>query len=158
MLQLVAAGEWQNPVHIRPLTSEQQAERSRNAQLRKIAEGTWINPGLSPEAREINSRPHKHSGALASAIEKLSQEGVGMAQLTPEEQEAHRAYRRQLRAARKDEVNAKRREWARKRKEAMTPEQRERERIRLREKWRRDDLKRAARRAERRRAARKKQL
>lgn len=135
----VLLGEWQNPMHLRPPTPEEQSARSRKGRLREVADGTWRNPGLTDEAREINSRPHKHSGALASAIEKLKK--MGMANLTPEEQEAYRAHARDLRAARKDESNAKRNAWYRKRQASMTPEQREAQR----EKWREGNRRKAER-------------
>lgn len=97
MLAHIAAGEWKNPVELRPPTSEEQAHRARLGRLREVESGTWRNPAKSDEARQKLSRPRKHSGALADAIEKLRQ-GVSVADLTPEEQEAHRAYRRALAA------------------------------------------------------------
>lgn len=92
----VAVGDWVNPATINPPQKENVAAGVRRARLREVAEGRWRNPGLTPEAREINSQPHKHSGALASAIEKLKS-GLHIADLTEEEKEAHRAYRRSLR-------------------------------------------------------------
>jgi hypothetical protein len=60
-----------------------------------VEAGSWRNPALADQAREKLSRPRRHSGVLHSAIEKLKQ-GAKVADLTPEEQEAHRAYRRGL--------------------------------------------------------------
>lgn len=73
-----------------------------------MQEGRWRNPGLTPAAREINSRTHKHSGALAEANERFKA-GARTADLTPEQQEAHHAYHRQLEAALREESNASRR-------------------------------------------------
>lgn len=98
MVERVREGTWRNPAKLRPPTGAEQAERARKGRKREIAEGRWRNPGLTPEAREINSRPHKYSGALASAIEKLGA-GMRVSDLTPEEQEAHRAYRREQQRA-----------------------------------------------------------
>jgi len=95
MLQRMERGEWRNPMQLRPPTPEEQAERARKGRLAEVEAGTWRNPALSDEAREKLSRPRKHFGVLASALEKLHQ-GVPVAQLTPEEQDAHRAYRREL--------------------------------------------------------------
>lgn len=67
-------------------------------------------------ARAKLSRPRKHSGALAEAIERLPQPGVGMADLTPEQADAYRAHsraqQRERRAAWTDEERAEmRRRW-----------------------------------------------
>ena len=135
----VLLGEWVNPATIRPPTPEEQSARARKGRLREVADGSWRNPGLTPEAREINSRPEKHTGVLASAIERIKK--VGMAGLTPGEQEAYRAHARELRAARRDQSNAWYRERYRKRQESMTPEQREAQR----EKWREGNRRKAER-------------
>ena len=71
LVERMAHGEWQNPAALHPPTRAEQAERARKGRLREVQEGRWRNPGLTPEAREINSRPHIHSGALANAIEKI---------------------------------------------------------------------------------------
>lgn len=135
----VLLGEWVNPATIRPPTPEEQSARSRKGRLREVEEGTWRNPGLTPEAREINSLPHKHTGALASAIEKLKK--MKMADLTPEEQEAYRAHARELRAVRREEANAWYRERYKRQQASMTPEQKEAQR----EKWREGNRKKARR-------------
>lgn len=95
--QRIARGEWQNPAVLHPPSAAAIGAASRITRRREVAEGRWRNPGLTPEARAINSRPHKHTGALASAIERLRHGHV--ADLTPEEAEAHRAYRRTQGAA-----------------------------------------------------------
>lgn len=118
-IERVASGQWQNPARIRPPTSIEQAERARKGRLREVAEGRWRNPGLNPQAQEINSRPHKHSGALASAIEKLKA-GARVADLSQDEQEAHRAYRRSL---------------EREHRARMTEGERERRRAQYRKSW-----------------------
>lgn len=97
MLAQVADGSWVNPQPTPPTPAEQ-ARRARLGRMREVAAGTWRNPGLTPEARAINSQPEKHTGALAAAIEKLKR-GASVRDLTPEEQDAHRAYRRALAAA-----------------------------------------------------------
>jgi hypothetical protein len=102
--------------------------------LREIAEGRWRNPALSLEAREKLSRPRKHGDnpVLHRAIERLRQ-GAKVADLTPEEREAHRIHRATLREARRDEYNAWRRDYYRR---CMAdPESR----ARLREKWQRQN-------------------
>ena len=98
--QRVARGVWQNPHHLRPPTSEEQAARARTGRLREVAAGRWRNPALAEEARRKLSRPRKHAGALHRAIERL-RAGASVSQLTLEEQEAYRSYRRQLYAQKK---------------------------------------------------------
>ncbi len=94
--QRVAAGTWQNPRDgMTPeQISAQQSEASRKARLREVEEGRWRNPALSDAAREKLSRPRKHAGLLHRVIEKLR--GGSVRGLTPEEAEAHRAWRREL--------------------------------------------------------------
>ena len=133
----VAAGAWQNPAHLRPPTSAEQSDRSRQGRLREVAEGRWRNPGLTPEARAINSLPHKHSGPLAAAIEKLKV-CRRLADLTDDEHAAYLAYSRALRAARRDEVNAGYRRRYAERRAAMTEAEREAQRA----KWRADNQRR----------------
>lgn len=111
----IAKGLWVNPHTIRPPTSEEQASRARKGYQRRVTEGRWHNPGQTPEARAINSLPHKHSGALAEAMEKLKH--GKMADLTPEQADAYRAYAREktkaLHDSWSDEERAKRREkWS----------------------------------------------
>jgi hypothetical protein len=90
----LAEGTWINPVSITPPTPEEQGRRARIGRLKEVSAGTWRNPGLSPEAREINALPHKHSGALASAIHKLRH--GKMSDLTEDEHTAWLEYRREL--------------------------------------------------------------
>jgi hypothetical protein len=125
----VRRGEWENPS---PLMQDDatQAEvehyiaamsagvsRARKAE---VEAGTWRNPALSPEAREKLSRPRVHGDnpVLHSALRKLGQ-GDSVGDLSTEEREAHRAYRRDLYAARIEEFRAWRRDWYRRRKEQL---------------------------------------
>lgn len=101
----VNRGEWQNPAHLNPPSGQEQARRARLGRKREVAAGTWRNPALSDEARRKLSRSRKHSGVLHQAIERLKQ-GVKVKDLTPEEQEAHRQYRRELAGLRRVEINA----------------------------------------------------
>ena len=117
----VAAGVWQNPHKLNPPTGEEQARRARLGRLREVAAGTWRNPALADVARVKLSRPRKHTGDLHRAIEKLKR-GLSTADLSPEEQEAHRAYRRRLWAARVA---------------TMTQEERDRRRAQYRAVWHR---------------------
>ena len=91
----VQSGEWQNPHLLHPPTLAEQAARARLGRQREVQAGRWRNPGLTDEARAINSLPEKHNGPLAAAIERLKA-GARVADLTPEQQEAYRAYRRGL--------------------------------------------------------------
>ncbi len=139
-LQRVQAGEWVNP---RSLMSTEEISRvqtraSRTARRREVAEGHWRNPALDPQAKRKLSRPRKHRGALARAIEKLGQ-AKSVSELTPAEQRAHRAWAKRRRAARRDEVNALRREWDRRRWENMTEAERQVQRA----KWREQNKRRA---------------
>jgi hypothetical protein len=93
----VAEGRWLNPAKLNPPTGEEQARSASLGRRREVAEGRWRNPALSEGARVKLSRPRKHEGDLHRAIEKLKQ-GRSVADLTPEEAEAHRAYRRRQRA------------------------------------------------------------
>jgi hypothetical protein len=47
----VARGEWVNPAHLRPRTSQEQAPRARLGRKREVAAGIWRNPALGAEAR-----------------------------------------------------------------------------------------------------------
>lgn len=131
--QRVARGEWYNPRS--QMTSDEisrvQSKASRTARLREVRENRWRNPALDDAARAKLSRPRKHSGALARAIDRLNRR-MPVSQLTPAEQRAYRAYRHDLKTRRRDEVNQKRQEWWRRRWAAMTPKQRDRQRA----KWR----------------------
>ena len=100
----IQRGEWRNPAE--SFTDEELYEyarrggRVRARQHREaLAEGTWQNPANAPGAREKLSRPRRHADdpVLHSAIEKLGA-GLRIADLTLEEAEAHRRYRRELRA------------------------------------------------------------
>ena len=132
----VKAGVWKNPAKLHPPTGEEQAARARLGRRREVQAGTWRNPGLTPQARTINSLPHKHAGALAAAIEKLGA-GLGMAGLSDDEAAAYRAWRRSLRTARRDEANAYHRRRWRALQDAMTEEEREAQRERWRAAWKR---------------------
>lgn len=132
----VKAGTWKNPHHLHPPTGEEQARRAALGRRREVQAGTWRNPGLTPQARAINSLPHKHTGALATAIEKLGA-GLGMAGLSDDEAAAYRAWRRSLRTARRDEANAYHRRRWRALQDAMTEEEREAQRERWRAAWKR---------------------
>lgn len=127
----IAAGAWQNPAEINPPDPANLSAGARRLRLREVAAGTWRNPGLTPEARAINSLPHKHSGPLAAAIEKLKA-GRRVADLTDEERQAHLLYCRALRATRHDEINAYYRRRYAERRAAMTEAEREAQRA----KWR----------------------
>lgn len=140
MHQRIDSGEWTNPASINRPSHETLSKNSRVARLREVDEGRWRNPGLTPEALEINSLPHKHSGPLADAIEKLRL-GVKLRDLSTEEQEAHRLYRKSLRDARKDEVNQYYKARYKKRQAQMTEEEKEAQR----EKWREGNRKKAER-------------
>jgi DNA-binding XRE family transcriptional regulator len=104
----VRRGEWQNPAEFQ--SDEERREyarrggRVRARQHREaLAAGTWQNPADAPGAREKLSRPRRHvdNPVLHSALEKLRQR-FHIADLTLEEAEAHRAYRRELRAGRRE--------------------------------------------------------
>ena len=129
----VARGTWQNPRDINPPNPDRIAAGVRRARRAEVEAGTWQNPGLTPEAREKNSQPRKHGDnpALVSALRKLKA-GVSVAELSPEEAEAHRDYRRELEGARRDEINEDARRRYQEQQQAMTAEQREGQR----EKWR----------------------
>jgi len=137
ILARIARGEWQNPAELRPPTSDEQAYRARKGRRREVADGRWRNPALSADAREKLSRPRKHNGLLHTVIEKLKQ-GLSVANLSPDEQDAHRAYRKQLRDARRDELNRQARERYKLRQEQVTADQRAEQRA----KWRRANKKR----------------
>lgn len=92
----IAAGTWRNPAELRPPTPEEQAHRARLGRLREVAAGRWRNPALDPAARAKLSRPRKHTGELASAIDKLNR-GT-MADLTEGERAAYHNYRKRQRA------------------------------------------------------------
>jgi DNA-binding transcriptional regulator YiaG len=107
----VELGEWltPSPALRDDATAEEiaawHAAVSRGLSAERVAEvasGTWRNPALDPAAREKLSTPRRHDGVLASAIEKLGR-GIGVADLTPDEREAHRSYRRELAASHHDD-------------------------------------------------------
>lgn len=107
--QRVERGEWVSP---RALMTPEEISRvnsiaARKGRRREIEEGRWRSPAMAPEARQKLSRPRKHGDnpALHSALEKFKQ-GLTIADMTPEEQEAHRVYRRQLEAKRRDKIRA----------------------------------------------------
>lgn len=96
--------------------SEAQSRASRTARLREVSEKRWRNPALDDKARRKLSRPRKHSGVLARAIDKART--GGMAALTPAEHRAYLKWRRELRLARIDDVRRYYRERYRRRKSA----------------------------------------
>lgn len=128
----IASGEWQNPAALNPATPAEQSRRAGLGRKREVEAGTWRNPALTDEARIKLSRPRKHSGALHSAIEKLGR-GVPSAELTDDEREAHREYRRRLRTTRRDVINADYRARYRRRQAEMTDEERKAQRAKWRE-------------------------
>ncbi|MBP8055089.1 MAG: hypothetical protein KA314_04575 [Chloroflexi bacterium] len=134
--QRVGRGEWQNPAKLNPPTPTEQSHRARLGRKREVKAGTWRNPALTDEAKEKLSRPRKHGPALHAVLEKL-QQGQRLADLTPEEQELHRAYRRELRQTRREEVNTWHRNQYRQQQANMSDEEREAQRAKWREQNRR---------------------
>lgn len=132
----VARGEWQNPHHLNPPTPTEQSRRARFGRRREVKAGTWRNPALSDKAKEKLSRPRKHEPALHGVLEKLKQ-GARVTDLTPDEQELHRTYRRNLVASRRDEVLAWYRNRYQQKQANMSEEEREAQRARWREQNRR---------------------
>jgi hypothetical protein len=94
--QRIERGEWQNPARLHPPDLAKVAAGVSRAKRAAVAAGTWVSPSVSEQARAKLSRARKHGGALHSAIEKLGGGGK-VADLTEEEQEAHRQYRAELR-------------------------------------------------------------
>lgn len=139
----VARGEWQNPHHLNPPTPTEQSRRARLGRRREVKAGTWRNPALNDEAREKLSRPRKHESSLHAVLEKLKQVGR-VADLSPEEKELYRAYRRELVAARRDEVNAGYRQRYQQKQASMSEEEREAQRAKWREQNRRRSKARAS--------------
>ncbi len=134
----VARGEWQNPHFLNPPTPEEQARRSHLARKREVERGTWRNPALSAAARAKLSRPRKHNDLVHRALEKLR---IGtMADLTDEERDAYREYRRQLRLRRRNDLNRQARERYHHRIDHLTTEERDA----LRAQWRRANQRRSA--------------
>lgn len=106
--QRVARGEWTNPADIHhpdPANISAGVSRARKAEVR---EGRWRNPALAEAAKRKLSRPRKHTGALARAIDKART--GGMASLTPSEHRAYLRWRRELRQARADAIRRYQRE------------------------------------------------
>lgn len=114
----VRRGEWKNPSPvIREDATPREIEAWRekmsasvsDTRKQEVESGTWQNPALSDEAREKLSRPRKHGDnpVLHAAFEKL-RTGASVADLLPEEQEAHRAYRREIDTARSNRLREKR--------------------------------------------------
>lgn len=132
MRERIAKGDWINPSAITPPTPAEQARRARLGRRREVAAGEWRNPALTDDAKAKLSQPRKHTGDLASAIDKIGQ-GYRIDELTSAEQEAHRTYRADLRNRRKDEINAQARERYRRQRAAMTDAERDAQAA----KWRR---------------------
>lgn len=127
----VKRGEWQNPAELNPPDPAKVSAGISRSKKAAVERGEWVNPALNDDARAKLSRPRKHDGALASAIERLSA-GETMQDLTDAEVIAYREYRQQLRDEHRDEINQQYRERYRKRQASMTDEQREAQR----QKWR----------------------
>jgi hypothetical protein len=98
LMQRVLTGRWVNPrsAMTPEQISETQSRASRTTRTREVREGRWRNPALDAAAREKLSRPRKHSGPLASAIDRMGQ-GVSLRDLTTEERQAWSDYRKGLR-------------------------------------------------------------
>ncbi len=134
--QHIAAGTWKNPAH--DLTPPQRSEISRRAgtvaRTREVAEGRWRNPGLTPEARAINSRPEKHGDnpVLHHAFE-LMQQGVKLSEMPQAERDAYNANNRRLYAEKREEKRAKWNAAYKRRQTVLTPEQRAAQRAKWRE-------------------------
>lgn len=140
-IERVERGEWFNP---RSELSDEENRRlnAQAAQLgrkREVDAGTWRNPALSDGARAKLSRPRKHTGALANAIEKL-RSGT-MNDLTDKERAAYRSYRQALRSRRRVDLNRS----ARERYQARAANLSDEDRARLRSKWRAANRRRAGR-------------
>lgn len=127
----VRRGEWQNPHHIHPPTSEEQSRRSRLARTREVESGRWRNPALTDKARAKLSRPRKHTGALHKALEKLRR--GSMIDLTDAERKAYLRWRHELRQARLQDVRRYYRDRYRKQQESLTPAEHEAQRAKWRE-------------------------
>lgn len=101
----VRDGTWFNPSSV--LTPEQLLEAAKlggaasGAKFREqVNNGVWRNPALSEPARAKLSRPRTINDAvLHSAVSKLTQ-GLSVSDLTPDEAETYRAYRRRLKTKR----------------------------------------------------------
>ncbi len=98
--QRVRAGTWQNPAeHHTPdsLRAAALAGAAVRAEQHRAAleAGTWQNPADAPGARDKLSRPRVHGDnpALHRAMERL-RSGLQVADLEPEEAEAHRTHNR----------------------------------------------------------------
>jgi len=120
--QRVAAGIWVSPLadetpEAEALRLARMGMKSRQVRRAEVEAGAWRNPALTPAARAKLSRPRTIlDPVLHQAQEKLNS-GQRVADLTPEEQAAYRAHRREM-------ERAQRERW--------TPEERERRH----EKWR----------------------
>jgi len=117
----IERGEWINPATLNPPDPANIGAGVSRARKAEVEAGTWRNPALTDEARRKLSRPRKHGDnpLLHRALEQLKQ-GRRVADLTDAEAEAHRAYRRELLAARREEANAYARRYYRKRRAAMS--------------------------------------
>lgn len=89
----IERGAWVNPRAINPPNPANIGAGVRRLRLAEVEAGSWRNPGLSDAARAKNSEAHKHSGPLAEAIERLKH--GKMADLSPEQADAYRAYTRE---------------------------------------------------------------
>lgn len=124
--QRVARGEWRNPAKLHPPDPTNVAAGVSRARKSEVRAGRWRNPALTDAARRKLSRPRKHRGVLARAIERIGI--VGSAGLTPAERRAYYRWRRELAAPRAEAIRAAARQRYRARQAALTPRQRDRQR------------------------------
>lgn len=145
--QRVADGTWVNPFD--RMTPDEmfahQSKAARTTRTREVAEGRWRNPGLTPAARAINSRPEKHGNnpTLHHAIELMGR-GVKLSEMPQAERAAYNARQRELYAQNRA---AKRAAWNaayKRRQAALTPEQRAAQRAKWREGNRRKAVRKSA--------------
>ena len=90
----IGLGQWTNPASIRQPDPEKVSIGVSRARKAEVKAGAWRNPALDPAAREKLSKPRRHTGDLAKAIEKLRH--GKMADLTEAEHAAWLEYRRDL--------------------------------------------------------------
>jgi len=112
------------------------------ARKAEVSEGRWRNPALTDAARRKLSRPRKHTGALARAIDKART--GGMAGLPPAAPHAHLRWRRELRHARADAIRRYQRERYHRLQGALARAERESQR----ERWRAQNRRRQRRKQE----------
>jgi len=114
-LARIAAGEWINPATLHPPDPVNVGIGVRRSILGRIRQGVWTNPALSQAARKKLSRPRKHSGPLAVAIDRLDS-GSKISDLSEDEATAYRTWRKErysiLKSTQSEEDKAQRRaQW-----------------------------------------------